>query len=151
MCTIVDVLKESEGRVKSMAMVHEKLYQSSTFTDINFKQYIEKLVYDILYNYKIPTGTIKTDMIIENINLNIDTAIPLGLIVNELVTNNVKHAFPQSEGTITIKLKSLNEQMELTIADNGIGLPKGMDIENTKTLGLKLVKSLVNQLEVDLI
>jgi two-component sensor histidine kinase len=147
----VDVLKESEGRVKSMAMVHEKLYQSSTFTDINFKQYIEKLVYDILYNYKIPTGTIKTDMIIENINLNIDTAIPLGLIVNELVTNNVKHAFPQSEGTITIKLKSLNEQMELTIADNGIGLPKGMDIENTKTLGLKLVKSLVNQLEVDLI
>jgi two-component sensor histidine kinase len=145
----VDVLKESEGRVKSMAMVHEKLYQSSTFTDINFKQYIEKLVYDILYNYKIPTGTIKTDMIIENINLNIDTAIPLGLIVNELVTNNVKHAFPQSEGTITIKLKSLNEQMELTIADNGIGLPKGMDIENTKTLGLKLVKSLVNQLEVD--
>jgi two-component sensor histidine kinase len=88
-------------------------------------------------------------MIIENINLNIDTAIPLGLIVNELVTNNVKHAFPQSEGTITIKLKSLNEQMELTIADNGIGLPKGMDIENTKTLGLKLVKSLVNQLEVD--
>ncbi len=149
MCTIVDVLKESEGRVKSMAMVHEKLYQSSTFTDINFKQYIEKLVYDILYNYKIPTGTIKTDMIIENINLNIDTAIPLGLIVNELVTNNVKHAFPQSEGTITIKLKSLNEQMELTIADNGIGLPKGMDIENTKTLGLKLVKSLVNQLEVD--
>jgi len=151
LCTIVDVLKESEGRVKSMAMVHEKLYQSSTFTDINFKQYIEKLVYDILYNYKIPTGTIKTDMIIENINLNIDTAIPLGLIVNELVTNNVKHAFPQSEGTITIKLKSLNEQMELTIADNGIGLPKGMDIENTKTLGLKLVKSLVNQLEVDLI
>ncbi len=147
----MDVLKESEGRVKSMAMVHEKLYQSSTFTDINFKQYIEKLVYDILYNYKIPTGTIKTDMIIENINLNIDTAIPLGLIVNELVTNNVKHAFPQSEGTITIKLKSLNEQMELTIADNGIGLPKGMDIENTKTLGLKLVKSLVNQLEVDLI
>lgn len=145
----MDVLKESEGRVKSMAMVHEKLYQSSTFTDINFKQYIEKLVYDILYNYKIPTGTIKTDMIIENINLNIDTAIPLGLIVNELVTNNVKHAFPQSEGTITIKLKSLNEQMELTIADNGIGLPKGMDIENTKTLGLKLVKSLVNQLEVD--
>ena len=134
-----------------MAMVHEKLYQSSTFTDINFKQYIEKLVYDILYNYKIPTGTIKTDMIIENINLNIDTAIPLGLIVNELVTNNVIHAFPQSEGTITIKLKSLNEQMELTIADNGIGLPKGMDIENTKTLGLKLVKSLVNQLEVDLI
>ena len=147
----MDVLKESEGRVKSMAMVHEKLYQSSTFTDINFKQYIEKLVYDILYNYKIPTGTIKTDMIIENINLNIDTAIPLGLIVNELVTNNVKHAFPQSEGTITIKLKSLNEQMELTFADNGIGLPKGMDIENTKTLGLKLVKSLVNQLEVDLI
>jgi PAS domain S-box-containing protein len=144
---IVDVLKESEGRVKSMAMVHEKLYQSPTFSDINFKQYIEKLVYDILYTYKIPTGTIKTNMIIEEINLNIDTAIPLGLIVNELVTNSVKHAFPQSEGTIIIKLKSLDEQMELTIADNGIGLSKDLDLEKTETLGIKIVNSLVNQID----
>ncbi len=144
---IVDVLRESEGRVKSMAMVHEKLYQSPNLTDINFKQYIEKLIYDILYTYKIPTRTIKTNMIIEDINLNIDTAIPLGLIVNELVTNSVKHAFPQSEGTITIKLKPLHEQIELTIADNGIGLPKDFDLEKTETLGLKIVNSLVNQID----
>jgi len=65
-------------------------------------------------------------MIIEEINLNIDTAIPLGLIVNELVTNSVKHAFPQSEGTITIELKSLNEQMELIIADDGIDYQKSL-------------------------
>jgi len=144
---IVDVLKESEGRVKSMAMIHEKLYQSPSFTYVNFKQYIEKLVYDILYTNKTPTGTIKTNMIIEEINLNIDTAIPLGLIVNELVTNSVKHAFPQSEGTITIELKSLNEQMELIIADDGIGLPKKFDLEKTERLGLKIVNSLVNQLD----
>ena len=144
---IVDVLKESEGRVKSMAMIHEKLYQSPTFTHINFKQYIEKLVYDILYTYKIPKGTIKTNLKIEEINLNIDTAIPLGLIINELVTNSVKHAFPQLKGTITIKLKSLPEQMEITIADNGIGLSKDIDLEKTKTLGLKIVNSLVNQLD----
>ncbi len=143
----VDVLKESEGRVKSMAMIHEKLYQSPTFNDINFKQYIEKLVDDILYTYGTPTGTIRTNMIIEEINLNIDTAIPLGLIINELVTNSVKYAFPQLEGTITLKLKSLHEQMELTIADNGIGLPKDLDLEKTETLGLKLVNSLVNQLD----
>ena len=141
------VLKESMGRVKTMATIHEKLYQSPTFNDINFKQFTEKLVNDILYTYGISTGTIKTKLNIENININIDTAMPLGLIINELVTNTIKYAFPKSEGTITIQLKSLSKQMELTIADNGIGLPKEIDIKNTKTLGLKLVKNLVDQLD----
>ena len=99
---IADILKESETRVKSMAIVHEKLYQSPNFNDINFKQYLEKLVYDILYTYGIKIGPIKVQMEIEDINLNIDTAIPLGLIINELITNTIKYAFPKSEGTITI-------------------------------------------------
>jgi len=99
-----DILKESEGRMKSMAIVHEKLYQSPNFTDINFKQYIEKLVYEILYTYGIKIGTIEVQLDIEDIN--IDTAIPLGLIINELITNSVKYAFPQKEGKLAIKLKS---------------------------------------------
>jgi two-component sensor histidine kinase len=144
---MVDILKESETRVKSMAIVHEKLYQSPNFNYINFKQYLEKLVYDILYTYGIKIGTIKVQLDIEDINLNIDTAIPLGLIINELITNTIKYAFPQNEGNITIQLKSLPENMEITIADNGIGLPKNIKLENPETLGLQLVQSLVNQLD----
>lgn len=143
----VNVLKESQGRVKSMAMIHEKLYQSPSFTDINFKDYIEKLVFDIFSSYGIKFGSIKSVLDIEEVNLNIDTAIPLGLIVNELVTNCVKYAFPKGEGTITINLKSFQDKMEFTIADDGIGMPKNIDIKNTNTLGLQLVNGLVNQID----
>ena len=94
---LANILKESESRVKSMAIVYDKLSHSPNFNDINFKQYIEKLVYDILYTYGIKKGTIDIQLDIEDINLNIDTAIPLGLIINELVTNSVKYAFSQNE------------------------------------------------------
>ncbi|MDP3486258.1 MAG: PAS domain S-box protein [Methanobacteriaceae archaeon] len=143
----VNVLKESQGRVKSMAMIHEKLYQSPNFTDINFKEYIDKLVVDIFYSYGIKIGTIESVLDIEDINLNIETAISLGLIVNEIVTNIVKYAFPKGEGTITINLKSLPDRMQLTIRDDGIGLPEDIDIENTETLGFQLVNSLVSQID----
>jgi PAS domain S-box-containing protein len=143
----VNVLKESQGRVKTMAMVHEKLYHSPTFTNINVKEYVDKLVYEILYSYKIQKGIINIELDVEDIKINMETAIPLGLIINELVTNSVKHAFPQSKGTITIKLKSTPDQMELKVADDGIGIPKDIDIENTKTLGLQLLISLVKQLD----
>jgi len=143
----VGVLKESQGRVKSMAIIHEKLYQSSSLTYINFKEYIEKLILDIFYSYGITTGTIESVLNIKDIHLNIDTAIPLGLIINELVTNSVKYAFPKCKGKITLKLVSNQDQIELTIADNGIGIPEDIDLENSKTLGLQLVQNLVNQLE----
>jgi PAS domain S-box-containing protein len=146
----VGVLKESQGRVKSMAIIHEKLYQSSSLTNINFKEYIEKLILDIFYSYGILKSSIESVLDIKDINLNIDTAIPLGLIINELVTNSVKYAFPELSGKIFVKLMSKNDQLELTIADNGIGIPEGVDLENSKTLGLQLVNSLVTQLEGEL-
>jgi PAS domain S-box-containing protein len=141
----VDKLRESESRVKTMAIIHEKLYESPDFADINFKLYIDKLIYDILYTYG-KNDTIKTHLNIEDINLNIDTAIPLGLIINELVTNSVKYAFPDSEGTITITLKSINNEMELIVADDGIGINKEINFDNLNSLGLEIVKNLVNQL-----
>jgi two-component sensor histidine kinase len=85
-------------------------------------------------------------MDIEDILLNIDTAIPLGLIINELITNSVKYAFPQKQGTITLKLKSLPKKMEITIADDGIGIREDIDIENPETLGLQLMNNLVGQI-----
>ena len=144
---VTDILKESMGRVKTMATIHEKLYESPSLNEINFKQFTEKLLYNILYTYGIPNGTIKTELSMEDIKFNIDTTMPLGLIINELVTNTVKYAFPKNEGTITIKLKSILNKFELIIADNGIGIPIDIDPTNTKTLGLKLVQNLLNQLE----
>lgn len=146
----IKVLRDSQGRVKSMAMIHEKLYQSSNFSNINFKEYLERLISGIFYSYEITNGNIGSEIDIDDVNLSIDTAIPLGLIINELVTNSVKYAFPQGEGTISIKLKSLPEQMELIVADNGTGLPENIDIQNPKTLGLQLVKSLTEQLDGDI-
>jgi len=143
----VNILKESQGRVKSMAMIHEKLYQSPSFTNIQFKNYVEKLVSDIFYSYGIKDGNIKPKLKIQDLNIGIDTAIPLGLIINELVTNSVKYAFPEGEGTINIELKSISGELELIVGDNGIGLPNHLNIENTRTLGLQLVNSLTQQID----
>jgi two-component sensor histidine kinase len=143
----ISVLKESQGRIKSMAIIHEKLYQSSSLSNINFKEYIEKLIRDIYYSYGILNGFIESVLEIDDINLNIDTAIPLGLIINELVTNSIKYAFPENIGRITIKLVSNNDQHELTIADNGTGISEDLILESSKTLGLQLVNSLINQLD----
>lgn len=143
----IEVLKESQGRVKSMSIIHEKLYQSSSLTNINFKDYVEKLILNIFYSYGIVTSSIESVIDIEDISLNIDTAIPLGLIINELVTNSVKYAFPDNKGRIKIKLLPQQHQMILTIEDNGIGISEDIDVENSKTLGLKLVHTLTNQLD----
>ena len=143
----INVLKESQGRIKSMAIIHEKLYQSSSLTNINFKEYIEKLILDIYYSYGILNGSIESLLEIHDISLNIDTAIPLGLIINELVTNSIKYAFPENIGKITIKLVSNHDQLELTVSDNGTGISGDLDLESSKTLGLQLVNSLINQLD----
>jgi two-component sensor histidine kinase len=142
-----NVLKESQGRVKSMAMIHEKLYQSDSFSKINFKNYAERLVRDIFFSYGIKSHSIVPVLDIEDIKIGIDTAIPLGLIINELVTNSVKYAFSEYKGTIKIEFKSSADGLELIVADDGIGLPKDFNFENTKTLGLQLVNSLVKQID----
>jgi PAS domain S-box-containing protein len=144
------VLKDSRSRVKSMAMIHEKLYNSNDLSHINFKEYTESLVSDIFYTYGVRMGTIQTILDLEDIETNMETAIPLGLIINELVTNSVKHAFPDCEGKLTLKLNSFEDKMKLTVADSGIGLPTDIDPENSETLGFQLVNSLLNQLEGDL-
>lgn len=142
----VDVLKESQGRVKSMAMVQEKLSQSPNYSQINLKDYVEKLVQDILYSYGT-SETIKTDLNIEDVNLSMDTSIVLGLIINELVTNTVKYAFKGSGGILTVNIETKSELIEIIIADNGIGISDNIDLEKSNSLGLQLVTSLVEQLD----
>ena len=146
----INVLKESQNRVKTMAMVHEKLYQSEDLKDINFREYTENLVSDLFYSYGVKKGTIDLQVDVDNLNMDIDTAIPCGLIINEIVTNSLKYAFPgpNSKEMVKVQLKKQHhDKLELIISDNGRGMPDNLDIENVETLGLKMVTILVNQLK----
>lgn len=143
----INVLKESQGRIKSMAMVHEKLYQSPSLTKIDLKDYVESLVSNIFFTYGISKNHIISEVDVEKIEIGIDTAIPCGLIINELVTNSVKHAFPENNGKVKVKITSHHDNIQLVISDDGIGLPENLDYEKTESLGLKLVKSLVGQID----
>ena len=148
----IDVLQESQNRVKSMAMIHEKIYQSNDLEEINFADYIQSLISNLFHTYNVDKKLFKSTLKIKNITLNIETAVPCGLIISEIISNSLKYAFPDKmHGEIIVSLKSVEETYELMIKDNGIGLPKGLDINNLESLGLLLVKILTEQIEGKLI
>lgn len=146
--TAVNVLRESQNRVLSMALIHEMLYQSKDISSIDFSDYIRNLIYSLFTSYGVKTN-IKPMISVEETFLNIETSIPLSLLISELVSNSLKYAFPQRKnGEISISLHSQNNHYKLIISDNGVGLPPEIDFENVKSsLGLRLVNSLVNQLD----
>jgi len=145
---VVDILMESQNRVKSMAMIHEKLYQSPELARIDFKDYISKLSTFLRQSYIYINNSIRIETEVEDIHLNIDTAVPCGLIINELVTNSIKHGFPDDKpGLIRIKLSESNGKYILSVKDNGVGFPETLDFRNTDTLGLQLINNLVLQLD----
>jgi PAS domain S-box-containing protein len=143
--------KESENRIHTIALIHESLYQSTNISNINFRDYVEVLVEDIMNSFGVSTNKVKTILELGDYNLGIETAIPLGLIINELVSNSLKHAFKgYDKGEIKIILEKNDETYTLTIKDNGIGLPEGFKFGETSSLGILLINSLVNQLEGEL-
>ncbi|MGZ7116286.1 MAG: histidine kinase dimerization/phosphoacceptor domain -containing protein, partial [Methanobacterium sp.] len=144
----LELFKDSQSRVKSMAFIHEQSYQSSNFSSIEFSDYINNLVTYLIHYYAVDQNAIKLKMDVDDVSLDLNTSIPCGLIVNELVSNSLKHAFPGNrEGEIYIGLHLRNDdQYNLIVADNGIGLPEGFDFENPNALGLQLVNGLVSQL-----
>lgn len=143
----LNLLKESQNRIKTMAYIHESLYQNKTFTSINFSEYISTLTNNILQSYAASVQKVKLELNIQKIILNLDTSIPAGLIINELVTNSIKHAFSESnEGIIYINLHTKDNVLFLEVSDNGKGFPKDIDFKNTNSLGLQLVNTLVEQL-----
>ena len=145
----ISVFRESQNRVKSMALLHENLYKSREMDKVDFKQYVKKLTDNLLSIYSAQSRNLKTEISSENVKLNIETAIPCGLIINELLTNSLKYAFPHGrEGTIYLKIKkTIDDKYVLLLGDNGVGLPPNFDLESTDTLGLRLVHSLVNQID----
>jgi PAS domain S-box-containing protein len=144
----LDILKESQNRIKSMSFIHESLYHTENFSSIDFSDYILNLSKNLVHSYRVYNELVDLKLDIDKVVLNLDQAIPCGLIVNELVSNALKYAFPGgAEGDISIKLEEVDKKVFLHVADTGIGLPEGIDFRNTDSLGLQLVVTLVEQLE----
>lgn len=138
----------SQNRIHSMALIHEELYRSADLAHINFFPYVQKLLAKLFASYGISTARIKLLFDIDNALININQAIPCGLIINELVTNSLKHAFPADKsGMITIAFKKYKNFKRLIIKDNGIGFPKDKKLNSSDSLGLQIVRDLVRQLD----
>jgi PAS domain S-box-containing protein len=143
-----EIFKESQNRANSMALIHERLYQSTDLKRIDFGDYIESLSSDLFHNYATQSGDIDLKIDVEDIFLDINTAIPLGLIVNELITNSLKHAFPDNrKGEIIINFFRKNDHYEFIVIDNGVGFPDEIDYKNTESLGMQIVTSLTDQID----
>lgn len=142
----LEMFKEAQNRVKTMAMIHEMLYKSKDLSRINAAEYTRSLTASLFKSYNT-AGTVGLTMEIEEVSLDIDSIVPLGLIVNELVTNALKYAFPyKRKGEIKVALRKVDQAVTLLVSDDGIGLPKGFDARKASGLGLELVESLTAQL-----
>ncbi len=142
------LLKESQNRIKTMAYIHESLYQNKSFTSVNFSEYVHTLVNNIVQSYSYSTEKIKLEISVDPVSLSLDSSIPAGLIINELITNCIKHAFPGTrEGVITFNLRCKNNFVFLDLKDNGAGFAPGVDFENSHSLGLQLVNTLIEQID----
>ncbi|GEM_PF-3092014 len=157
-----EILKESQNRVRSIAMIHEKLYQSKSLDSIDFTDYIQNMVLTLYQTYNVNPDKLGFELELDNLILNIETCIPCALILTELLTNSIKHAFPATEGrgpvngtfespedlggTIRIELVCKDKEVTLKIKDNGIGIPEKIDIKKPDSFGLQLVNLLINQL-----
>jgi PAS domain S-box-containing protein len=141
---IKTVLRENRGRVFAISAIHENLVMSEHLSEIDFKSYLTKLCQTLLQTYSIEPKRITYRIEFPDIKLNIDKANPLILAVNELISNSLKYAFPEDrEGKISVSMKKLDNELELTVMDDGVGMPDELDLKNAKSLGLKLVRTLV--------
>jgi PAS domain S-box-containing protein len=147
--TIARVLRESQNRVKSMALIHEKLYQSRNLAVIDFGEYVRELSTQIFRSYGMTSTKVSLQVNVESVSLGVDRAIPCAIIVNELVSNALKYAFPNGKGgCVTIVLRENPPgRVEMQIGDDGVGIPEGTEVETAETLGLSLVRMLTEQIQ----
>lgn len=151
------MFKETQDRIKSMALVHEELYHSKDLSEVDFSEYVRILTGRLLQSYDEDPDNISIKTTVDNIFLDVDKAIPCGLIINELFSNSLKYAFPTDtidagksklKNEIEISMRRVGKsKIKLSVRDNGIGLPEDLDIHNTTTLGMQLVSALTEQLE----
>jgi two-component sensor histidine kinase len=144
-----EVLEESQNRIHSMALVHENLYSNENLSKILFSNYVKSMAGNLARTFSRSQNNIQLEFDIEDVYMPLDTGIPCGLIINELLSNSFKYAFPDSNsGVIRIQLKNIgHDNFEMEVSDNGIGINGGFNIENSKSLGMKIVTKLVQQIE----
>jgi two-component system sensor kinase len=146
--SVIDLYRESQNRILSIALIHENLYQSEDLTNINFASYVKNLIDDLFHSYGVDPDKIQITMEIKDVIMSIETAIPGGLIINELISNTLKHAFPRGKGNIYLELTVKdNGKYKLTLHDNGEPFPDNFKLDDSKTLGMNLISNLVNQLD----
>jgi two-component sensor histidine kinase len=141
-----ETLESTKNRINTMAIVHKKLYQSEDYAHINLKDYIEEQARFLLANND--NLDIDLDLNLDNIKVSMDNAIPLSLIISEILNNSLNYAFPNNQsGIINISLKTNGDIIKLIIGDNGIGLPEDVDFDDPKDFGFLIMKSLIKQIE----
>ncbi|MGA2345633.1 MAG: histidine kinase dimerization/phosphoacceptor domain -containing protein [Candidatus Sulfotelmatobacter sp.] len=147
-----DALQEAQSRVKAISLIHEMLYQSSDYANVPFSEYARKLAANVFDVVGVAPGCVSLDLAIDDVALAVNKAIPCGLILNELITNALKHGFPNGRrGTVRVALSEVSAgKMQLSVADDGVGIPAGLDIRQTKSLGMHLVHTLAEQLGAEL-
>jgi len=139
---------ESQSRIRSMALIHERLYQSDDLAQVDFAAYLDRLTEHLFRSYNVRRDTIACELQADDGSLSVDRAIPCGLIVNELVANALKHAFPDGRsGTIRVHYAESDIEARLDVADDGVGAPDGFEADASDALGLRLVRGLVQQLD----
>jgi two-component sensor histidine kinase len=147
----LDILRESQNRIKSMSFIHESLYQTRDFSQIEFSDYILSLSNNLIHSYSIQAGKIELETNFKKVFLSLDQAIPCGLIINELVSNALKYAYPHQEsGVIRLVIREEGGKVQISVGDSGVGLPAGLDVENSESLGLQLVYTLIDQLDASI-
>jgi two-component sensor histidine kinase len=152
---VLEAFRESQNRVISMALIHEELHKGKGFETLNISSYVKELADNLLLTYRLGNYDINLNMELDqNVFFDMDIAIPLGIIINELVSNSLKYAFSdKNDGEIQIKLsreEGSNTNFILIVSDNGVGIPENIDIEDLGSLGLQLVTTLVEQLDGEL-
>ena len=144
---MIGLLRDSRDRIRSMSFIHESLYQTKDFSSIDLADYIDGLSRNLVMSYSL-NGKVDLQTDLQQVHLVLDQAIPCGLILNELISNALKHAFPNDRsGIINIALQLMDEQVRITVRDNGVGLPPGFTPETHSNLGLELVDTLIGQLD----
>jgi two-component system, sensor histidine kinase PdtaS len=135
---VIEAIKEGQNRVKTMGLIHQNLYQEDDLRGVNIKNYVTKLTKNLFNSYNIQPEKVQLRTNITVLQLDVDTVVPIGLIINELVTNALKYAFSnEKNGTIEVNLFEENNQMVLQVKDDGIGLPDDFDIEKLNSMGFK--------------
>ncbi|MFY7989519.1 MAG: PAS domain-containing sensor histidine kinase [Fluviicola sp.] len=144
-----ELLEISLGRIHSMATVHELLYRSSEYSQINFKEYLDALIHSMIGTLVAESQQIKVQLDIIELITAIDTAIPLGLLINEILTNSFKHAFQgKQQGQVYVRIRPLTtEKLEISVGDDGIGMPESLASSTPESLGFSLIQSLTEQLD----